>query len=157
MPFSKGHTPPREGSEVALDEVEVGVVMVEDPVAMPNEEIESPVRIPEETPDVGTVEFAGPTGNPDGELEMTGAVLGGPLVGTGEVVGVDGMKLDDLLGVFEAELETTAVALEGVETPGRVLETGAVELMETTGGPEETAVPEVVREPEEALEIGRDD
>lgn len=140
------------------DEVEVGVVMFEDPVAMPDEKTENPVEAPEETPGVGTVELAGPIGITDGEPKTIGADLGGPLIGmTGGAVAVNDVKLVDPPGAFEAELETTAVALEGEEIPGETLEAGAVELIETTGAPEEPTVPEVVAEPGDALEIGRGD
>ncbi|CAF9909729.1 MAG: hypothetical protein ALECFALPRED_005983 [Alectoria fallacina] len=155
-----GHTPPREGSEVVLDpgEVEVGVVMLEDPVGMPKEETESPVRVPEETPEVGAVELVGPIGAIVWEPEMDGADLGGPFVGTtGGVLAVAGADVGDSLGVFETELEETAVALEEIKAPRGALDAGAVELMETTEGPGEKAVPKVVEEAEEALKMGRGD
>lgn len=95
--------------------------------------------------------MADPIRTADGELEMAGADLGGPLIEkTGEPVAADSVEFDDPPGAFEAELETTAVAL-GVILAEGMLEAEAVELTETTGGPEETAVPEVEGEPEEAL------
>ena len=70
--------------------VEVGVVIFEDPVGLPEEE-EGPVKTPEETPCVDAVEFAGPVGtDTDGEPEPGGTDLEGPVVGTmGEVLTVD--------------------------------------------------------------------
>lgn len=139
-----------------LDTVEagVGVVMFEDPVGTPDGEMDNIVVILKETPDVGVVELADPLGTPDGELELVGADLRTLVRTSGEVVAMDGVELDDPLRAFETELEMTAVALEGVETPGGVLEAGLVALTETTGAPEETTVPKVVGEAEEVLEIG---
>lgn len=138
--------------------VEVGVVVFEDPVGIPEEYTEVPVGVLGEIPDVGAVELADPIGTTDGEPEMVSADLGDPFVEiTGRVLMVDGVDIDDPLGVFEVELETTAVALEEVEKPRGALEAGAVELMETTGGPEDTAAPKVVGEPEKVLDIGRGD
>ena len=116
MPFSTGHTPPRVGGEVALDEVEVGVVMFEDPVATADEDAESPVGTPEETPDVDKVEFA----------DM---ILGGPLGGlNGGVVNVDDAELDDPPRVPVELIETAAepeetVTIEVVGEPETVLRT----------------------------------
>lgn len=140
------------------DVVEVGVVVLEDPVGIPEEETDIAVAAPEEIPDVGVVELVDPIGTTAGEPEMVSADLGAPFVGkTGRVMVVDGVEFGDPPGVLEAELKMTAVALEEVETPGGALEAGAVELMETTGGPEETAAPKVAEEPEEVLGIGRGD
>ena len=86
MPFSKGHRAPREGTGEVFGDTEVGVVVTEVPVELPEEE---------ETVD------------PD---------LGGPVLAN-----------DD------------------------ALDATAVELTETTGGLEDTAVPGVT------LEVGRDD
>ena len=77
---------------------------------------------------------------------MAGADLGGPLIGnTGAAVAADSVEFDDPPGAFVAEVEKTAVAL-GVILAEGMLEAEAVELTETTGGPEETAVPEVEEE-----------
>ena len=136
MPFSKGHRPPREGSEVVLDpgDVEVGVVLFKELVEMLEKETESPVGTPEETPDVGLVELVGPIGTTDMEPEMVGADLGGPFVGTtSEVIAVDGTEVDDPPEGFEVKLELTAVALEEVEVLRGALELGAVEMIEITG------------------------
>lgn len=139
-------------------EVEVGVVMFEEKVGMPEEETESPVGAPEDIRSVGAVELADPIGATDGEPEIVGACLGGALVGTtGGVLAVDGIEVDDSLRAFEAELEITVVALKTVEAPREALDAGAVELMETKGGPEEIAAGKVVVEVEDALEIGRGD
>ena len=127
MPFSTGHKPPREGDEVALDEVEVGVVMFEDPVAMADEDAESPVVTPEENPEIDKVEFAGAIDVADGELNIDGAVLIGALGEiNGGVVKEDGAELDGPPGV-------------------------PVELIETAAEPEETVIIEVVGEPETVL------
>ena len=136
MPFSKGHRPPRGGSEVVLDpgDVEVGVMLFKKLVEMLEKETGSPVEAPEETPDVGLVEFVGPIETNDVEPEIIGADLGGPLVGTtGEVIAIDGIEVDDPLEVFEVELELTAVALEEVEVLRGALEIGAVEMIEIIG------------------------
>ena len=152
MPFSKGHTPPRVGNEVALDEVEVGVVMFDDPLATADEDVESPVGTPEETPGVDKVEFADTIGIADGELEIDGAVLGGSLgVIIGDGVKGDDAELDEPPTVFEAELEITAVTVEDVDMTGVPLEAGAVELIETAAEPEETVNIEVIGEPETVL------
>ena len=116
MPFSKGHTPPRLGTEVALDKVEVGVVIFEDPVATADEDAESPVGTPEETPDVDKVEFAD-------------TILGGPLGGlNGGVVNVDDAELDDPPRVPVELIENAAepeetVTIEVVREPETVLRT----------------------------------
>lgn len=160
MPFSKGHTPPSEGSELVLDpvEVEVGVVMFEEPVEIFEEETDIPGGASEETTEVGVVELVDSLGATDGEPEVIGAGIRDPLVGTiGGVLVVDRVEVESSLTALEAELETTAVALEETGGPSEMLETGAVELIETIGGPEEIAVPKVVGEPEKALEIGRGD
>ncbi len=113
---------------------------------------DGPAGTPEGTTDVGVVELTDPIGTTDGELEKAGADLGGPLVGTtGEVIAVNGVELDDPLGAFEAEPGLTVEALKGVEITGGLLEAEAVELTETTGTPEETAVSKVEGGPEEAL------
>ena len=152
MPFSKGHTPPRVGNEVALDEVEVGVVTFDDPVATADEDVESPVGGPEEIPDIEEVEFADTIDVADGELGIDGAVLGGPLGGIiGGGVKVDDGELDDTPRVFEAELEITAVTVEAVDMTVVPLEAGAVELIGTVAEPEETVNIEVVSEPETVL------
>ena len=110
-----------------LDEVEVGVVMFEDPVAMANEDAESPVGILEENPDIDKVEFADTIDVADGELKIDGAVLIGALGEmNGGVVKEDDAELDD---------------------PPRV----PVELIETAAEPEETVTVEVVGEPETVL------
>ena len=109
-------------------------------------------RTPEVTADVGVVELTDPIGTTDGKLEKAGADLGGPLVGTtGEVTAVDVVELDDTLGAFEAEPGLTIVALKVVETTGGLLDAEAVEFTETTGRPEEMAVPKVEGGAEEAL------
>lgn len=112
-------------------EVEVGVVMFEGPMGIPEEETNGPVEIPEETPDVGVVGLVNPIGTTDGELEMVGTDLGILVRTTSGMVAVD--------------------AVEGL------LETGVVALIEATGEPEETAIPKVVGEAEEALEMGKID
>ena len=66
MPFSKGHRPPRVGSGEVV-KLEVGVVIFEDLVGIPEEEPERPVGAPEEIPDVGVVELTGPLGGTDVE------------------------------------------------------------------------------------------
>lgn len=157
VPFSKGHRPPSEGSGVVLDavEVQIGVTIFEDPLEMLDEMTEGPVRTFEETPDVGVVELADPLKTTDGELKIAGPVRGGPLVGTiGEGVAVDVVELVASLGACETEFGKIAVVLGGLEELGGALEAGAVELTETTG-PEETAVPRVLGEPEEPLEVER--
>lgn len=84
--------------------------------------------------------------------ELVGPDLGGPLIGgAGGVLAIDGVKVDAPLEALGAELGLTAVALEEVELLRGALEAGAVELMEITGEPEETAVPKV------KLEVGRVD
>ncbi|KAL9068079.1 MAG: hypothetical protein Q9161_006432 [Pseudevernia consocians] len=96
--------------------------------------------------DVGIEELADPIETADGELGMAGADLGGPLIGnTGGAVAADSVEFDDPPGAFVAEVKKTAVAL-GVILAEGMLEAEAVELTETTGGPEETAVPEVEEE-----------
>ena len=160
MPFSKGHNPPSEGSGLVLDpvEVEVGVVMFEGPVEIFKGETEIPGGAPEETTEVGVVELVDSLGATDGEPEVIGADVRDPLVGIiGGVLMVEGVEVESSLTALEAELETTAVALEETGGPSELLETGAVELIETIGEPEEIAVPKVVEEPEKALEIGRGD
>ena len=145
MPFSTGQTPPSEGSEAVLDagEVEVGVLL-EDPVGMLEEDTDSPVEVL--IPDVGAVELTEPIGTAGEELGMVGADLGGPdRLGRGLVVDVE---IDGAPGAVEVKIEVTTATLEEVE---------AVELMEATGGPEETALPKVLEEPEEAVEVGRGD
>lgn len=116
MPFSTGQTPPRVGTEAALDEVEVGVVIFEDPVAMADEDAESPVGTPEETPDVDKVEFAD-------------TIFGGPLGGlNGGGVNVDDVELDDPPRIPVELIETAAepdetVTVEVVGEPETVLRT----------------------------------
>ena len=105
----------------------------------------------------GPEEIVGPRGirKPE-EVLMVGVELEDPLVETnGEVLTVDGVEVDDPLGAFEAGLVTIAATLEELERLRETLEAGAVELMEITGGPEDTAGPTIVKEPEEVLEIGR--
>ena len=132
---------------------DVGIVELLVPLGATDGE---PVGVLEETPDVGTVELPVPLGETDGELRMIGPDRAGSLVGiSGKVLALV-IGLDDPLEVLAVGLETIAVALEGVEEPEEALVAGAVVLTETTGF-EETAVPEVVGELEEPLEIGWDD
>ena len=103
----------------------VGVVMFEDPVGVPEKEAESPG---------GVVELVGPE-KTDVDPEFVGPDLGGPLIeGAGGVLAIDCVEVVEEVELLRGELEA-----------------GAVELMEITGEPEETAVPKV------KLEVGRVD
>lgn len=122
----------------------VGAGTFEDLVRVPEKEVESPGGAPEETLDVGVVELEGPE-DTDVDPELVGPDLGGPVIGgAGGELAIDGVEVDAPLEALDAELGLTAVALEEVELL-------RVELMEITGGPEETAVPKV------KLEVGRVD
>ena len=100
MLFSKGHRPPREGSEVALDNVAVGAV-----------------GMLEESPDVAAEELAGPAVPDDVEPERVGADLEGPV----SVVGISGVGVDDPVKALEIELELPSVALEEIEAEDKLV------------------------------------
>ena len=71
VPFSKGHTPPREGRGEVIGDVAVGVVVFKVPVEMPEEETEIPVGAPEE------VVLVIPLESTFEELVIVGPDLGG--------------------------------------------------------------------------------
>lgn len=79
-----------------------------------------------------------------GELGTDGANLGGPVLEIiCELLAVKGAEVDGPPAAFETEIDVTAVALEEAREPRGAPEVEAVELMETTGRPEETAVPKI--------------
>ena len=144
MPFATGQPPPREGSGLVLDPVDVEVRVVT---------FEETVGIFEETESAGRdVELAVLLGTTDEELEIVGAKIGDPLVEVnGEVLILDGVEVDDPLGALETELETM---LEDLGRPRETLDVGAVELIEIKRGPEEIVGPRGIRKPEEVLMVG---
>ena len=110
-----------------------------------------------EEPEEGVVVLTDPRGAIDVGLERVRLDCEDPLVPTSdEVLTVDIVGLNDPLEALEVELEMSSVAIEGAEEPEEALEAGAVVLTETIGF-EEIAVPEVIGELEEPLDVGRGD
>lgn len=146
--------PDRAGSLVMISGKVVLVVGLDDPLEVLAVGLEVTAVAFEgvEEPEEGIVELTDGIGAIDGGLEMVRPDCGDPLVGiSDEMLTVDVVRLNDPLGALEVELELSVVAIKGVELE-EALEAGAVVFTETKGL-EESAVPEVVGELEEPLEV----